>query len=258
MRIGLSVLALVPTLGLLVGAGCKDVYVDAYPDIASFCAEKANEECAVAANRCVVPGDRCVAARIAVCKDDASHATAMGRAYTSSFAQTCLDATRALFGDATLAPFQLATRDDACSHVFQGAGQKGATCSIAYDCAGANICDKGRCAPRVEKMLGDGCANPGEVCTGGSYCGASMGLTVCIPAKQAGQGCSAVEPCDENLHCSGGVCAPRVGIGQPCTMSDDCASSAPYCDPAAQNRCDTGITLAPGAIACQDYGAPHT
>jgi hypothetical protein len=204
-----------------------------------------------------VTADACKSARKQACLDVASTAIQAGRKYTPSLAEGCVTATQSTYSsnNAVITPAQQLQLSDTCARVFAGAVAKGATCTSSYDCSGSMICDKGHCGDKVEKKSGDGCANPGEVCETGTFCQPQTGASICVARVAAGKVCDATNLCLESLRCASN-CVDRVGARGACQSNGDCASDAPYCDPAAGNICTPGLSFAFGAADCHDYGAP--
>jgi hypothetical protein len=108
------------------------------------------------------------------------------------------------------------------------------------------------CAPLSTKSKGQGCASAGDQCETGSYCSDAGAASVCVAKKMTGEQCSAALPCLEDLRCNN-TCGPRFDTGVACATSDDCAATAPYCDPSL-NKCDAGLTYAAGGVACKPFG----
>ena len=219
-----------------------------------FCAEKSDGECQVSA-ACGLPKDGCRAQRKARCLAFAAASKVPPRVFRPENARACIDKTNAVYAKTVIAPADLAAMNDVCSYVFQGDVEKGQACAVKYDCKDTVICDKGLCAERVQKEAGTSCGNAGEVCGAGQYCmQVSAAAYTCVARRTRGTTCDAATPCLETLRCNG-TCVDRLATGGGCASDDDCAASAPYCDPYAGNRCDVGLIFAPTAIAaCADYG----
>jgi hypothetical protein len=223
-----------------------------YPSVDSFCSEKANQECQVAA-KCAATMDSCVSARKAQCASDAAAASSSGssRQYRAANAQACVDKTHDSFSkDGTISPTDLKTLRETCGRVFTGSQKALQACVSDFDCEGSMICSKLLCAMPSSKSKGAGCASAGDQCEAGSFCNEAGAASVCLAKKASGESCSMTAPCLEDLRCNN-VCGPRFASGVACATDDDCASSAPYCDPAINNKCDAGLIFAPGAAACK-------
>ena len=224
-----------------------------------FCNQKADAECQVS-DRCVTDKDACKTDRMAVCTAFVSDAKASGtRFFTEGNVGNCINKTKSVFAKtAPITPTDMADVNDACSYVFQGKAKLTEACTVKWDCADkGHICDKTLCAPKVTKNSGDLCGNPGEVCNTGSFCmmTAAGGPYMCMARVASGMPCTAsTPPCLESLRCASGTCADRVASAGSCTTNDDCVSTAPYCDPYAGNKCDPGLSFAPGAPVCNDFG----
>jgi hypothetical protein len=222
-----------------------------------FCAQKADAECQVT-DRCVTTKDACKAERMALCTAFASAAKASGkRKFVAENVGTCINKTTAVFAKTSaITPADTADMDDACNYVFQGTGEvQIAECTVKYDCAGRVVCDKGFCANATTSAVNAPCAGPGAVCAMGSYCAPNAsGNLVCTAKGMTGATCSATAPCLETLRCASGTCRDRLEAGSDCTSNDDCLAAAPYCDPYAGNKCDTGLFFAPNSTSCDDFG----
>lgn len=238
----------------LVVVACSGSEEDKYSGVGAFCDAKAKEECRVAA-KCAATEQACLTARRDACTKAAEAATVGTRAYRSNKAEACVDKTRETYAKGTITPSDLAALNDVCARVFQGTVSQPGGCETSYDCADGLICDKKRCASRVEKRSGELCGNPGEVCERGAFCAPDQGVMNCVTKKARGEQCDPqTAPCLEDLRCDG-TCQDRFQSGAACTSDADCASGAPFCDPYIGNKCDAGLIFAPGAAACRDYGA---
>jgi hypothetical protein len=99
-----------------------------------------------------------------------------------------------------------------------------------------------------------GCANVGETCTQGFYCGDSFGVPSCVPRVGLANLCDEGNTdfykrvyCLESLRCVSGACIPQLDIGEVCTSSQDCLSG--YCEPYA-GKCAQDLRFAPGSTSC--------
>lgn len=250
-------------LAAFAGA-CTSTAAKPFPDVATFCAAKAKEECQIAPT-CAIDPTGCQTLRLKACNDEAASAIATGtRKYNPDNAQACIDRVHAafattrivstdLFGDASIA--------DKCARVFEGAADKNKACTSNYDCISGRICAPVQpgvaqlvCADKIAKNLSDFCADPGSTCPTGAFCAqATGGAAQCQARAQLNQACSAAAPCAETLRCSGGTCTPRATPGQSCASNDDCSPTAGYCDPNANNICTVGLTFATGAADCKAF-----
>jgi hypothetical protein len=226
-----------------------------------FCNQKAAAECQVS-DRCVTDKDACKADRMAICTAFVADAKASGtRFFTEGNVSNCINKTTSVYAKtAPITPTDTNDMNDACNYVFQGKAKLTEACAVKWDCADkSHICDKSFCAPKVTKNSGDLCGNPGEVCNTGSFCMSNGATSMCMARVASGMPCNAsTPPCLESLRCSGGTCADRVPSAGSCTTNDDCATTAPYCDPYAGNKCDPGLSFAPGAPVCNDFGGSGT
>jgi len=236
--------------------------------VASFCSEKAVRECGTAgsmgvADKCVVDAVlECKPARNAVClawANGIQQQSGSARPFNPSRTADCLSRSGDTYRKSPIVPADLAGLDAVCERVFSGAKKKGDPCATDFECDGALVCDV-VCADKTVLTKGAFCGVvPGSVCGVGLYCGALAGqpFKMCMDRPVEGQACAAEIPCLETLRCLGtSVCGARLGISQPCTSNDDCATSAPYCDQYVNNRCDTGFIPAPGTPECTTFGAP--
>ncbi|HEY8038860.1 MAG TPA: hypothetical protein VIF15_03670, partial [Polyangiaceae bacterium] len=238
---------------------------DPYPDVSTFCGAVAKAECQDNA-LCAVDATQCQTYRTSVCTQDAAAAEASGRAYHSDKVQSCIDALNSAFGNSasSVKYAQLSgsgSFTDICEHVFVGTAGNGATCQTNYDCTDSSeICatvpglGSSQCAKPTPKNVGDACADPGDQCSGDSYCASTAGgLPKCIAAATDGAACSASIPCIASDHCSSGICAVKGGPGSACSIDSDCGAQAPYCDHFAGSICAIGLTFATGAPDCKGY-----
>jgi len=219
-----------------------------------FCAAKADKECQVA-DLCLASKEACRAARKVACTSFAASAQSDVRKYNAKNAQSCVDKTASVYGSkGTISVEALTELDELCARVFTGNKASLDPCTSSCECDGKLICDKGKCADRVEKKAGALCGNPGEVCESGAYCVADMGGTFqCQKKKAKSEMCDAAAPCLETLRCQGGTCVDRLGIGEACMTHDDCGPTGPYCNPWL-GKCASGLNFAEGAAACAGFG----
>jgi hypothetical protein len=229
-----------------------------YPDTASFCNQWATEECQVA-SRCAAPAATCQSARQADCQAFAAAGTTGTRTYQSGNAEACINKIHDIYSSAasgtSITPTQMADMADVCNRTFSGNVASLAKCTSSYDCANNLICDKGFCATSTTKNLGDPCGDPGDICSSGAFCTTPGGSTLqqCVAEGAQGAACSPTLPCVSTLRCDN-TCGPLFLAGTACATSADCDPSAPYCDTSIGSKCDAGLTLAPGAPSCKDYG----
>ena len=242
--------------GIAAMAACSasDSDSDALGTVEQFCQARAENECVVAP-KCAATTDACLAARKSVCAADAKAAQSSGRVYTSSLARACLDKTKELYDRGSASPTEMTELEETCGRVFQGTIEQNKPCTTDFECKDQLICDKGFCATENEKKSGEPCANPGDICERGSYCTNNGSLFVCASKKGAGEVCrDDSSPCSEDYRCNG-LCVSRFGPGESCEVGrDQCASSAPYCDPTVL-KCTAGVGFTAGAPICKDYGA---
>jgi hypothetical protein len=256
------------TLLGLFAAACGSKVGDKYPTIDTFCEAKAQEECQVAP-RCAVTVEACIQDRASGCVT-ASLTTIQttGRTYVPANAQACLDVVNRIYASGLVPPTETdVTRSgsmaEVCAQVFLGSADKNQGCSVDADCMFGRMCAAAIvgtttrvCADPVPKLEGEFCADPGSVCTSGTFCSTIQGAPICQKKAALGESCSLTFPCTEALRCDGlGRCSERMPAGASCASNDDCAAEAPMCDPAAGFVCDIGLSFAPPpSTACSGYG----
>jgi hypothetical protein len=234
-------------------AACSSTAADKYPSSDSFCEARAKEECQVTA-RCGVTEVACLTARKQACSSFVTQSTGGSRQYRSANAEGCVNKVHDVYsGTAPITPAIQGEIDAACSKVFQGTTKELGACEATIDCEGDLICDKKLCANKVTKNSGELCGNPGEICASGSFCDTSGGAAQCKAKKGRDEVCNDKAPCKEDLRCNN-TCRDRFVAGESCGSNDDCAASAPFCDPTNSNKCGAGLIFAPGAGSCKAYG----
>ena len=245
IRQTLSVLASVGVIALV--ACSSDPAGDAYPDVSSFCSAYADALCQGVAAGCGTTVDTCKTKAVAKCNTDAT-----GRAYKASNAPDCVDKTKNLFSQKTFTADQEKEQQTACGRTFGGTVAKNAPCQTDFECQGSMVCDKGLCADKTDKKVGEACNNPGDICEKGSYCGNQGAVKFCLAKKAQGDLCPPDVPCLEDLVCVG-TCQPKVGPGSVCGKDDECqqATTSPYCDP-IQKKCLPKYGL--GTDSCKQLG----
>lgn len=226
--------------------------------LADFCSQKAAAECQVSAQcGATLTMMSCETERTNVCMQFAATIQAP-RVFVPGNVGACVNQAKSVYAKTTaITPTDLAAVTDKCNYVFQGNVAAKGACTVKYDCTGTQICDKGFCATQMNKNKGDGCSDLGAVCTTGAYClkDNTTSTYSCVAKGDRGATCGAATPCLENLRCAGGTCTDRVAATGACTTSDDCVSTAPYCDPFAGSTptCDTGLQFAPGSGSCSGF-----
>jgi hypothetical protein len=224
--------------------------------IENFCTQKATAECQVA-GLCAVQMSDCETARKATCMTFATAANVTPRVFVPGNVAACINKTKSVYAESVIKPADLDALTDVCNYVFQGAVADLATCTTKYDCKNAkDICDKGQCATQMNVGTNAQCANFGAVCGATQYCKAVGAAMMCVNKGAQTDPCDAMTPCDATkmLTCTGGMCAPQVGVGMPCTSDADCLAAAPYCSPYAGGKCSTGLNFSAGSNSCNDYG----
>jgi hypothetical protein len=221
---------------------------------AEFCQDYSERECSAVAPACLEPEDDCLAARQASCTDRAQIEESAQRPFDPANAGACLSRVSAVFAvlkqNLAIGAKDYRSVDTACARVFHGNAAANQACGVDADCSGTLICDKGRCGSLRQVDPGAGCANIGEYCPQGYYCGGVSGLLMCTARPGLGAVCSTEVACLEDLRCYNGICADRLAIGLACQDDGDCASG--FCEPFA-SKCGTDVRFADGTPACQAY-----
>lgn len=219
-----------------------------------FCAQKAEHECQVVPLCVTAVMATCLDQRKTACDEFVAKHNVAPRVFRPGNAARCLDKTKELYGKKSpITAGELAMMDNLCADVFRGDIKEDAACMSKFECEGTLICDKALCAISSVKKKDEQCANAGEVCEAGYLCTMVATVQRCAAKKMLGQSCDDVVPCVESLRCDG-TCKERLGLGEACNNSDDCAPDVSYCDPYAGNVCDPGLNFATGATTCRDYG----
>jgi hypothetical protein len=243
---------LAATLATLVVASCNRDDRPMTP--ADFCQDYSQRECSDVAPACLEPEDDCLTARQAACTDRAQLEESAQRPFDPANAGACLSRVSAVFSvlnhDLAIDAKDYRSIDTACARVFHGNATDNQACGVDADCSGTLVCDKGRCGTLHQVDPGAGCANIGEYCPQGYYCGLVSGVLVCAARPGLAAVCSPDIPCLEDLRCDSGICTDRLAIGLACQDDGDCASG--FCEPFA-SKCGTDVRFAAGTPACQAY-----
>ena len=233
--------------------------------VSSFCNQKAEKECGTAttgvASNCGATVAACTAARVTVCLAATAAQMSLTRPFHPENISACLSKTAAAYQAATVTPALRLAMDEACARVFSGSNKGAATdpaCTNDYECVSPLICDRAICAKKTSSAANDFCNDPGATCPTDQYCTGVSPAAKCTPKKTAGLACSATAPCIDTLRCAAGACVDKVAIGLACTSDDDCAVTAPYCDPFNGNKCYRGFTPSIGTNECAAFGATDT
>jgi hypothetical protein len=227
-----------------------------------FSTRYAQEICAAVSPACLIPEASCVAQQLSVRAAADQAAINQGRSFLPSAAQTCLNQVSSAYGQLQGGKVALKADDlhkvnEACSGVYRGRKLANEACGADEDCVTGLICDfaktagSGRCGAKKVVLQGGGCANIGEVCPTGFYCGAGTGVLTCQSKLDLGLACNESAPCLETLRCSGGACAAQLGFGELCTVDQDCASG--LCEPYAL-KCADDVRFADRTPACAAMG----
>lgn len=192
-----------------------------------------------------------MAGRLAECSAQAQQN--IGRDFIPSNGEACLAKVAEVYGKlnqgtVALSAVAIASMDDACANVYRGTITTNGPCAVDVDCFDGMICDKGKCGSARIVAAGQGCANIGELCPQGTYCGPDANnVLACLGKGRLGAPCSDAVPCQENLRCAAGACAVQLDVGVDCSVDQDCATG--FCEPYAQ-KCAVDIRFANGSAAC--------
>ncbi len=240
---------------VLAVAGCGSGGVPITPT--QFCNEFAQAVCDAVASACLVTHTACTSVQVTQCTANQVRAAAAGRDFLPPNAEACLSKVRDVYGKlnqgaVALQAADVLAMDSTCSDTYRGSEVAFGPCSIDQDCVDGLICDKGFCGTSTTKAAGAQCANVGETCPQGFYCGATTsGVLVCEAKLGVQAACDDANPCLEDLRCAGGVCAEQLGVGEACTSNQDCSTG--FCEPYAR-KCANDIRFANGSAACLALG----
>ncbi|HJX54400.1 MAG TPA: hypothetical protein VJ801_16660 [Polyangia bacterium] len=219
-----------------------------------FCQSLSQRECANVALACYVPEVECKAVRQQQCADWVQGEEGLQRQFDSANAEACLSRVSAVFGllkqNLAIDASNFRSIDTACERVFHGSARANDVCLVNADCSGTLKCDKGRCGSLRQVDPGAGCANIGEYCPQGYYCGSASGVWMCTARPGPGAECTPEVPCVENLRCDNGTCADRLALALACQADGECASA--FCEPFVM-KCGTGVRFAEESSACLAY-----
>jgi hypothetical protein len=236
-------------LGPLLAMGCGGT--DSKPLTPNeFVSQYAQEVCDAVAPACLVPVATCTAIQVADRTQQAQDAAAKGRSFMPDAAQTCLDKVSSVFGSlqhgaVALEPADFEEVGRVCDQVYRGVSRANEPCTMDADCIGGLICDKFLCGTRSVVLQGAGCANVGETCPPGSFCGASAsGALLCQTRIGLGGAC-------DTLRCANSICVAQLGFGEACATDLDCSSR--FCEPYA-HLCAEDIRFAHHSEACVAMG----
>jgi hypothetical protein len=237
---------------LATGCGTEDKPLTA----SDFITQYAQNVCAGVSPACLVPMDTCTAIQSAARSQTAQDAAGQGWLFVPAAAQTCLGLVASVYGSlktsAVVKASDFKAMVYACDQVYRGPRTANATCAFDEDCTPGLICDKLHCGTKSVVPQGAGCANIGETCPAGSYCAASAeGIRICASRIGLGGACGESTPCSETLRCLAGTCTAQLGIGEKCTVDQDCASK--FCEPYAY-LCADDVRFANHSAACVAMG----
>lgn len=268
-RVALSAFSLAAWAALLPACGGDDPVEDPYASSDKFCDNLATAQCEVAES-CAATTDGCKTARKRLCLETATRSSTGTRTYRAQNADACIRATVGAYTDKALKPEELdatvtGSMAELCERVFEGSIPKDQACASAFECAPGLVCAKVPtgttqvCAPRVDKKLDEGCANTGELCAKGSFCGESPSGLRCVRKRGPNEACSDKLPCNEDTRCDvaspNPTCQPRSALGGACTTADDCVSAAPLCVVTSDGgKCLAAVQFAAVTPVCREYG----
>jgi hypothetical protein len=251
---------LVLLLGPLLAMGCGND--DSSPITpAEFDNRYAQEICAQVSPACLTPETSCVAYQLGVRAQKDQQAVGLGRSFLPANAEACLGTVSSVYGQLHQRPGALSAGDlhileQSCNQVYRGAKLANQECSFDEDCISGLICDlgkagvSGRCGTQTMVLEGAGCANIGEICPVGFFCGNAAGVFTCQPKLGLAASCDLV-PCLEDLRCAGGICVTQFALGQACTLDQECSTG--FCEPYAL-VCADYVGFAIHSAACQKMG----
>jgi hypothetical protein len=223
-----------------------------------FVNQYAADVCAGVTVACLAKEEACTAIQVGKRQQQAQFAASHNWSFVPDAANVCLSKASSLFGtlkqSMVLKPADYQAFVQACDQVYRGANTANQACQYDADCIGGLICDKGYCGTKSVVAPGGGCANVGETCPAGSYCGVlGGGIRSCVPKVGLGGACDdATAPCLESARCQGGVCVSQLGIGEICLADQDCTNGL-FCEPFA-SLCAQDIRFAKGTDACNVMG----
>ncbi|MGH7437017.1 MAG: hypothetical protein ACRENE_15190 [Polyangiaceae bacterium] len=250
-------------LGLLGAAamvdGCSVSTASTPPDndIGSFCADYAKALCQVSMS-CQFDSTetmQCTTFQTSACSTKYGAQVTTMRLYNQPNGKACIDKLNSSYTSGSIDAQTLRDIDTACNKVVIGNQQTNQPCVTDNDCSGtSSVCTSYNgmtlCGPATMKTVGQPCADPGDQCTGDSYCKQPMtGAPVCTATPAIGGDCSATIPCGASAQCMGGKCAARGTMGSSCVTSDDCTSDL-YCDPYPPASCTSQILFGRKGADC--------
>ena len=203
-------------------------------------------------------------------------ATAAGATYDPNAAGACIDQVKQAALACGETPSQKSALNNACNKVYSGSKKPGEPCNTSLDCQassdGTVTCD------HWSSSGGDGGTSSGTLCqvrktpVGGEPCGGSTGggappsvvgdcgygasdtfmcdyqTNTCQPRKAVGQSCTGSDTCVTTAYCAAGKCAPRLDVGAACQPYDGSCNAQTRCD-SASKTCQP--KLADGAACTQ-------
>jgi hypothetical protein len=211
---------------------------------------------------CLVTAPTCTAVQVAECTGIAQINTGpdFHRDFQPANAEVCLNKVSSTYGklkqgSVALSATDIQAKDQACGDVYRGTVLANGPCKADADCLDGLICDvaKGFCGTSKLVAQGAGCANIGETCPPGSFCNAITGVWLCLSKASLGGACNDANPCLENLRCAAGTCVVQLGIGEQCTVDQDCSTG--FCEPYA-GLCAQDLRFAVHSSACVAMGGP--
>jgi hypothetical protein len=250
----------------MTGCGSNSDPVDGprakYPDVPSYCTERAKAECsAEVVDRCQTEQGDCVVARTGAC----GQSTVAGARVRETEADACIAATEAAHQDEKITPNEVGVMNEACADVFGGVGGEGTACRTNMDCdpnadleciiaAGAS---SGNCRVPDIKAAGTACDAQDAVCEEGYYCTPSD--RVCAAKQALNRPCDATRLCADDLRCVPtaplepvGTCQAKLGVGEQCETAEQCNSG--ICGMVKTTRqCMSSLYFGPSEPICDAY-----
>lgn len=262
-------------LSLVAGCGGGSVDLEDLP------AELESSQCEAAVRCGGMPDDATCAASVEFDGIDVATTEAAVEAGTIKYdgdeARKCVD--QFASNDCTF-PGLHSQDDSPCDRMFTGTIAVGSACNIDLECEGTAFCAAfdpacdpnvaccaGTCTAGITIVpLGEACsAQQGLFCEANTFCKVGADSAVCSALGKEGDGCDALDGCEDPLYCNlhaGGepaVCTKPPGKGADCNIDDliPCGDAREFCDAATAKcvaRLDIGQACAPGT-RCVGFAA---
>jgi hypothetical protein len=235
--------------------------------VAEFCSDWATAKCQLS-TFCQFDATACATYQTTQCMSFASAATTSGfRQYSQPAGKACIDALTTAYGGnpSVISAATLAQLDTTCNAAFVGSVASDKPCTSDYDCTTGLTCSlipgqsASVCGSGSPVAAGGTCLATSQ-CPANYYCAPVTGANPqCTATPTTGGACSGAIPCGADDFCGpSGTCQAKATVGQTCSSSSDCASSAPYCDTFPPAACTTGLTFARGSIDCNGIAGMDT